>query len=121
MAENLGVLNRNERLGSHLLMETQGTAYFLPDFSIPPVARRPFLIAFTLAPLASLFLLKSLIFLFHLLELLQGLLATASSLNPATGSTELTIFESIEALFKTLNRFVGFVYCFRTVIKGEKT
>lgn len=40
--------------GNSLLMETQGTAYFLPDFS--PVAWGPFPIPFTLVPpAASLF------------------------------------------------------------------
>lgn len=75
-------------------MEAQGTAYFLPDFS--PVARGPFPIPFTLAPPASsLFVSVGKPYLpLHLRELLQGLLAAASSLDPATGSSELTIFEN---------------------------
>lgn len=55
---------------------------FLPDFLIPPVARAPFPVAFLhfhlleFVLLLLLFLPGCLVFLVHLLGLLQGLLAT---------------------------------------------
>lgn len=112
-------LNSNGSRGSPSDGDTSSCLLFA-RFLRFPCGLGPFHIAFTWASPASLFLLESDLFLVHLLELLQRLLATASSLDAATESSKLTIFESKWGIKILTDLWVLYIVS-RLFLKGEKT